>query len=62
MVMLVAVTVNVAWATLKLALTALVRPLALAVNCWLPAELICKPEKVTTPFPALSPMSRFAVP
>ena len=44
-------------------LVALVRPVALTVNCLpLPAALTVRPENVTVPLPAPVPMSRLAVP
>ena len=44
--------------TLNTLLTALLKPLALAVNCLLvPAEPTCKLVKLTRPLPALVPMS-----
>ena len=44
--------------TIKVLLTVLVDPLALAVNCLLvPAESISKSVKLTMPLPAAVPMS-----
>src|SRR6266567_1343074 len=52
-----------AGATLKKLLSALVNPLAVALNCLLvPAESISKSVQLTTPLPAPVPMSRFVVP
>src|SRR6266581_2478510 len=49
--------------TLKKLLSALVNPLAVALNCLLvPAESISKSLQLTTPLPAPVPMSRFVVP
>src|SRR5437667_4858444 len=49
--------------TVKVLLTALVKPLALAVNCLLvPAESISRLVNVATALPAAVPMSRLAVP
>src|SRR6266704_4499329 len=49
--------------TLKKLLSALVKPLAVALNCLLvPAESISKSLQLTTPLPAPVPMSRFVVP
>src|SRR5258708_1155145 len=49
-------------ATLKFELTAPVKPLAVAVNCLLPAESISRLVNVTVPLPAEVPMSRFVAP
>ena len=50
-----------ALAMLKILLTALLKPLALAVNCLLvPAEPTCRLLKLTKPLPALVPMSMTA--
>ena len=47
-----------ALATLNILLTALLKPLALAVNCLLvPTEPTCRFVKLTRPLPALVPMS-----
>ena len=47
----------------KTLLTALVKPVALAVNCLLfPAESISRSVKVATELPAAVPMSKFVVP
>src|SRR2546425_5978537 len=49
--------------TVKVLLTALVKPLALAVNCLLvPAESISRLVKVATALPAVVPMSKLVVP
>ena len=55
--------VTVALATSKELLSALVKPMELAVS-WLPvpATLSRRPEKATVPLPAAVPMSREAVP
>ena len=47
---------------MKLKLIALARPLAVAVNCLLPAKLIRKSVKLAVPLPAPVPRSRFVVP
>ena len=55
--------VTVALATSKELLTALVKPLLLAVNCLpVPAALIVSPENVTVPLPAVVPISIDVVP
>src|SRR6266571_3257842 len=52
-----------AGATLKKLLSALVNPLAVALNClFVPAESISKSVQLTTPLPAPVPMSRFVLP
>ncbi len=51
-----------AGATLKLVLTVLVRPVALAVSCLLPTTSISRLVKAAVPFPADVPMSRLVVP
>src|SRR5439155_21596292 len=49
--------------TVKVVLTALVKPLAVAVNCLLvPAESISRLVNVATALPAAVPMSRLVVP
>src|SRR3989304_3680235 len=49
-------------ATLNVVLTALVKSLALAVNCLVPAGSIRRLVKLTVPVPAPGPMSRGAGP
>ena len=57
------VMVWLALATVKVLLAALVRPLALAVNClFVPAESTRKSLKLTMPLPAVVPMSSVVVP
>ena len=51
-----------AWFTVNALLEALVKPLALAVNCLLPAVSMRKLVKLTAPFPAAVPMSCAVVP
>ena len=52
-----------AWFTLKELLSALVRPLLLALSCLpVPAMLTCSPAKLAVPLPADVPISSEAVP